>query len=363
VTIESNAANRSACLVRPGRRLWTKRSLLPGPALLALAVLLLTAGFSGTGASATARTRNPGNVFATKADWTPPTTSAAKVLNNIGYVDVIRPGGGYQVCASAVDNGGNPPSGMASAAANLAVAGNVITTGATATSLTTGSFSCAGTTYGYQSASLVADGGISGSKSFSVSATDLAGNAATTTWSVQVDNTSPSLTALVTTNVGGGVQGRIDAGDSFSVTMTEPTIDLPRIISGWNGASIAVFLRVFNNNAAFGGNDVIVVCKSMADCQATAAGADNILGTVNLGAIPFVAVTSTFNGTLIWDPATRVFRATFGSCASSPCTTVGKLTSSTATFVPMNGATRIGGIRDTAGNGATGSAAYTGLQF
>jgi len=331
--------------------------------MLILLAALLTACVPGTSASLTAVSSNPGNSFSTKPDWTPPTTSAAKVLNNIGYVDVIRPGGGYQVCASAVDSGGNPPSGMASASANLAVAGSVITTGTTAASLAAGSFTCGGVSYGYQSGSLVADGGISGTKNFQVSATDVAGNAAATTWSVSVDSTSPSPTALATTNAGGGVAGKIDTGDSFSITMSEATIDLPRILTGWNGASTAVILKVFNNNAVFGGNDGIVICKAQTDCQAPATGADNILGAVNLGGIPFVAVNSTFSGTLVWDSATRVFRATFTGCAASPCTSFVRAISSTATFTPMNGATRIGGIRDTAGNGVVGTASYTAIQF
>jgi len=39
------------------------------------------------------------------------------------------------------------------------------------------------------------------------------------------------------------------------------------------------------------------------------------------------------------------------------------LPTSTATLMPMNGASRAGGICDTAGNGVIGSATYTGLQF
>ncbi len=345
-------------LVRASKR------LVPYAALVVLAGLLLSAGVPGTSASVTARSSNPGNAFSTKADWTPPTTSAAKVLNNIGYVDVVRPGGGYQVCANAVDTGGNPPSGMASEVANLAVAGNVITSGATTVSLSAGAFSCAGTSYGYQSTSLVADAGISGTRNFRVSATDVAGNAATTTWSVQVDNTSPSPSALVTTNVGGGVQGRMDTGDSFSVTRSEATIDLPRILAGWTGSPTAVFLKVFNNNPNFGGNDGIVVCKATVDCTAAGTGADNILGSIDLGSRPFVTSNSTFNSTLSWDPAARVFRAVFGGCVGPPpCTPRVVPAPSAARFTPINGATRVGGIRDTAGNGVIGTAAFTAVQF
>jgi hypothetical protein len=252
---------------------------------------------------------------------------------------------------------------MASAVANMALSGNVITTGSNAVNLTPGSFSCAGTSYNFQSASLVADGGISGTRSFDIAATDVAGNRSTTSWSVRVDGTSPGPTGLVTTNVAGGSAGHIDTGDSFSVTMSEATIDLPRISAGWSGGPLAVFLRVFNNNAVFGGNDGVAICRALTDCQPTGAGADNLLGTLNLGTSPFVATVSTFNGTLTWDATTRTFRASFGGCGAPPCATPGRVLPSTATFTPLNGATRAGGIRDTAGNGVVGTASSTGLQL
>src|SRR5437763_13605526 len=115
--------------------------------LLAFVLVGLSGLVSGTTAAMSARTLNPSNTFATKADWVPPTTSAAKVLNDVGNVDYLRPGAQYQVCASAADTGGNPPSGMNTMNANVAVTGNVITTGATSDARSGASFPCESTLY------------------------------------------------------------------------------------------------------------------------------------------------------------------------------------------------------------------------
>ncbi|MBM3934864.1 MAG: Ig-like domain repeat protein [SAR202 cluster bacterium] len=174
----------------------------------------------------------------------------------------------------------------------------------------------------------------------------------------------PVPTAFVTAN-NAAAEGKAEAGDTFTVTMNESAIDLGRIISGWTGAETAVVLRFFNNNVAFGGNDGIAVCtgSGMPTCVAGGTGSQNILGTVDLGSTEYI-VTNNVDapGTLSWDSNTQTFTVTVGTCTSQ-CTRFSTGGSSTATFKPINGATQAGGLRDTAGNGATQTVNEVGVHF
>jgi hypothetical protein len=191
-------------------------------AFLFAAVSLLVVGtpWEATGALFSDTQPVPSNVFSTKPDWEAPVTSSAKLVNSIGYVDYLKQGGTYQVCGN-VSDGGNPPATPLTATANLEVASNVITTGATAVSLSSGSFTCEGVSYDRQSASQPADAVLSeGSKTFQVTATDGASNSSTTNWTVTVDNTSPTPTAFATAN-GGATAGKMGSGDTFTVKVSE----------------------------------------------------------------------------------------------------------------------------------------------
>ncbi|MBI4199042.1 MAG: hypothetical protein HY535_01020 [Chloroflexi bacterium] len=326
-------------------------------------VLLVGVPFGLTSALLTDTPSVGANAFSTRPDWEVPATALAKVLNGIGYGDYLRQGGTYAVCAQVTD-GGNPPATPLSATANLAVPNNVMTTGATSVSLSSGSFTCEGASYNYQSGTQTADAAIAeGPRTFQVTATDGASNSATTSWAVTIDNTGPSPLAFATAN-GGATAGKMESGDTFTVTMSESTIDLNRIIAGWTGASTAVQVKTFNNNADFGGNDGLAVCNggTGAQCKSTGNGSLNILGLVNLAATTYVTNAVTFNATLAWNSVTRVFTVTLGTCTAQ-CTKVTTGGSSTATFLPQDGATLTGGLRDRAGNGASGSATEGATHF
>ncbi|MBI4198840.1 MAG: hypothetical protein HY533_07000 [Chloroflexi bacterium] len=303
------------------------------------------------------------NTFTTKPDWESPVTSSARLLNSIGYVDYLKQGDTYQVCANVTD-GGSPPATPLTVTSNLAMASNVITTGATSVSLSAGAYTCDGSSYNHQSATQTANASVAeGAKTFQVTGTDGASNTATTDWTVTIDNTSPSPTAFSTTNAG-ATAGKMETGDYFRVTVSESTIDLNRIIAGWNGSSTAVLVKTFNNDANFGGNDGLAVCIESTGnaCQSDGTGSLNIFGRVNLGATTYVTNKVTFDATLVWDSTTRVFTVTLGTCTAQ-CTKATTGGNSTATFFPRDGVTLAGGIRDMAGNAVTGTATEVAVHF
>ena len=299
-----------------------------------------------------------GNTFTAKPDWTPPATSPAKIVNSIGYVDYLSKGGSYQVCASITDDG-NPPSGISTVAANLAVAGSVITNNATAEPLTSGSYTCGGASYNYQSGTLSAKPNLSeGSMTFEVTATDAASNLAITPWSVTIDNSGPSPSAFSTTNA--GTAGLIESGDSYQVTLSESSIDLDRVLTGWDGSSTAIFVKV-QDAGGQGGKDVLWTCSAnTADCGG-GTGADQLLGDVALSSKDYVTADAVFNATLSWNSGTGHFTVAVGSCVSG-CGSVTTGGSSNAKFTPISGSSQ-GGIRDKAGNDASGTATESGVHF
>ena len=121
-----------------------------------------------------------------------------------------------------------------------------ITTGSTAVALTTvgGPWTVGGVTYMYRSASLTATNPqIAGAKSFTVTATDGAGNTSTAfSGSVTVDNTVPTASNIQTSN-NGAIVGRAETGDTITYTFSE-AMDPNSILAGWTGASTLVTLHL-----------------------------------------------------------------------------------------------------------------------
>src|SRR5204863_5968108 len=114
-----------------------------------------------------------------------------------------------------------------------------LTAGQTAVPLTACSSSCtvAGTTYAYKSASLTADGTVTaGSKTYTITATDAAGNATSaTSFTTTVDNTAPTASAVATAN-GGGTLNRPDMNDTVTLSFGGQ-MDPASIVAGWSGWS------------------------------------------------------------------------------------------------------------------------------
>ena len=112
--------------------------------------------------------------------------------------------------------------------------------GGTAVALTAGSYSAGGTAYDYRSAVETAATTLSaGSKSYTITSTDKAANAGTQTFTTVVDNTPPTAIDVQSTNVSGGTVGRLDKGDTLTLTYSG-AIDPYSVLTGWTGATTNV---------------------------------------------------------------------------------------------------------------------------
>jgi hypothetical protein len=175
----------------------------------------------------------------------------------------IKASGTYYVYANISESGG---SGLDTETANVAVTGNVITTGQTSVPLISGSYSANGTSYNYRSAALTANSGLTNStKSYTVTATDNAANSGSLSPNptVTIDNTAPgaSGTTKIQATNGGANAGRPEQGDQIIYTYTEQ-IDPESILAGWTGASTNVVVRLNDNIACPGSanaNDNITI--------------------------------------------------------------------------------------------------------
>lgn len=339
-------------------------------ARLALAIIIVGAAlvlgrdpFGSTAAVLTDSQPVEENTFGTRLDWQPPTVDAVLIENEIGYADIVRPDGSYYVCANLSD-AGNPSSGVDSVTANVAVAGNVVTLGGDAITVRSGSYTCAGASFGFRSRSQSADAGLpDGERSYQVAAEDGAGNVATSTsWTVTIDGTRLLPTQLSTSNA--ATAGVMEAGDSFTVTLDGSDIDLANILAGWDGSTWTdgLALKVFDDDKKFGDNDGLALCHggTGAKCKASGDGQDNILGRVDLGATDYVTGGPVvFDATIAWDGGTRTLTVTVGTCASG-CASVTSGSAATATFEPKDGE-----VRDRAGNSSLKSdtISATGVLF
>lgn len=222
-----------------------------------------------------------GNTVA--VDATAPTSSAAVLQKTTGgATGAIRQGGTYRVYATVADTG-DPATGVASVTANV----SALTTGSTAVALTAGSFTVGGVVYGYQSAQLTATNPqAAGTKTWTVTATDGAGNAATSSaFPVTVDNTKPAGADVQALN-GGAIPGRAETGDLVQLTYTE-AIDPHSVLAGWTGAATTVTVRLTNNGGAAG--DRIQIWNAANSTQLP-------LGTVSLTNTGYVTTSRNFTG-------------------------------------------------------------------
>jgi hypothetical protein len=244
----------------------------------------------------------------TVVDTTPPTVSAAVIAKTAGGTPgFVRQGGMYYIYANATDTG-STASGVSTVTANV----TNVTTGSTAVPLSTagGPFTIGGVTYGYRSASITASNPVvAGAKSFTVTATDVAGNSGNFTGSVTMDNTVPTATNIQTANKAGGIAGRAEIGDTITYTFSE-SIEPISILAGWTGASTSVTLRL--NNVA--GSDTVTVFNSGNTVQLP-------FGTVTLGRTDYTGANRTFTGsTMVMSGSTITI--TLGT-ASGGTTTAG----------------------------------------
>ncbi|MFL5913369.1 MAG: hypothetical protein ACJ768_22725 [Gaiellaceae bacterium] len=190
-------------------------------ALIALVVLAaLSAASTGgvvlSGAIFTAGTTNAQTASAV-TDFVPPTINVAPVIAKDGSTTpgFIAQNQGYRVYADVTDSG-NPASGVNTVTANV----NNVTGGSTSVALSSsgGPFVIGGHSYNYESAVLTSDNPLTeGSKSFSATAADVAGNtSAPRNGSVTIDNTGPTVSSIIA-KAPNGPGGGIKAGDQYYV--------------------------------------------------------------------------------------------------------------------------------------------------
>jgi hypothetical protein len=270
----------------------------------------------------------------TIVDTTLPVVTAAVINKTLGDTPgFVKPGGTYFIYANANDAAGSTGTHVVST-----VTANVtnVTTGSTAVALTTtgGPFTIGGVSYTYRSASLTASAVTAGSKSFTVTATDVSGNISTAfTGSVTVDNTVPTATTVQAVNKAAGIVSRIEIGDTITYTFSE-AIDPNSILAGWTGASATVTVRL--NNLA---TDTITVFDSLNTTQVN-------LGSVNLARTDYAGANRTFTGsTMVMAGSTITI--TLG-VASGGTTTAGG--TATMIWTPSTAATDLAGNACTATN-------------
>jgi hypothetical protein len=214
-------------------------------------------------------------------DVTAPVVEAAVIAKSGGGASsYVRQASPYYVYANVTDQG-SPASGVATVQADV----STVTTGVTVVPLTAGSFTVEGVSYNYRSALQTANNPLAaGSKSFSITATDVASNSVTQGgFSAVVDNTAPSASDVQAVN-GGATQGRAETGDQLVLTYSEP-MDPYRILAGWTGASTSVTVRLVHN----GSGDRVQI-RNAADSATLP------LGTVFLNRTDFTTATRSFTG-------------------------------------------------------------------
>ena len=245
-----------------------------------LAGITITAG--QTFGSFTQTAANAGSTFATASDYRAPTFNRSVIAKTAGGTPgFIKQGGTYNIYADLTDTG-NPASGISSVTSNS----STITTGATATALSAGSFSIGGLSYGHRTGSLTANSTLSpGTYTYSVSSSDAAANSGSQSYTVTVDNTAPTASDVQTAN-GGLLAGTPEQGDSITYTYSEP-IEPGTLLSGWSGSATSVVVRINNNTPT---NDQVQIFNSANTTQVA-------LGSVNLGRSDYVAGNLTFGGT------------------------------------------------------------------
>jgi hypothetical protein len=293
-------------------------------------------------AAFSAQSSDAGNQLKAKPDWTPPTVSVVLVSKGSGADSYVRPTGAYRVYANVPSDGGNPPSGTGTVTANV----TNLTPGTTAAPLTAGSYALNGVTYNYQSSSLTVGSSVTeGAKSFTLSATDNAGNTTSTSGTpVTVDATAPSTTDVQTINKAGGVAGKAEAGDKVVFTFSEK-VEPSTILSGWDGTSINTTFHLDNQGSA----DRFSVYNNSDTTQTN-------LGTVSLGGKNYTTSTINFTGSTMAmsTAAPWTVTVTLGTTTGAPGT---QTSATTMSWTPLTGITDLAGNNlPTTARSETGSA-------
>ena len=259
---------------RSGRRPWARIA----PVLVAAAAVGM-AGIGDTLAAFTSTAQTAGNAVAAAEDFRAPSVEAGVIMRSGGSVPgFVKQAGPYYVYARVAADTGDPAAWVATVTADV----SGLTGAGASVPLLAGSYSVDGVSYNYRSAPLTADAVLpEGPRSYSITATDNASNAATLSGlSVTVDNSAPSAADVQTANTGGGTVGRAQLGDTLTLRFSEP-IDPATVLSGWGGGSTNVVVRMTNGGLLGLGTDDVEI-RNAADSAALP------LGRIDLGRSDYI---------------------------------------------------------------------------
>jgi hypothetical protein len=317
------------------RRSRPLRAALATTAIAALALAAVPVTFAAFASG----TESSGNSVIAANDFRAPQVTATVLAKSAGgTAGFVKQGGEYFVYANVAADTGNPASGIAGVRADV----SSLTTGSTAVPLSAGSFSAGGVSYGYRSAALSANAVLTeGARSFTVTATDNALNAAGLGGSVTIDNTAPKASDVQTTNVAGGTNGLAEQNDTLVLSFSEP-VEPASILTGWSGAATNVVVRI-NDNVLLGlptGNDTLQIYNATNTTALPLGAVDlgrndyvgGLLGgnvrfgasgtpsTMSMSGNALTVVLGTYNATIIVDPA-RGTAAAAGAAIWTPIAT------------------------------------------
>lgn len=291
--------------------------------LVALSACVLAVGFSA--ASFTDTEQNPQTVSAIP-DWAPPSASAGVIDQKENRVaGYIRSSVAYYVYANVTDSG-NPASGIASVKADV----SSITSGQDEAPLVAGSYTADGISYNYRSAELKAKSSLSaGTKSFTLDLADVAGNAASQSYSAAAYGGFKG-SDFETDNVSGGTEGKPEAGDVVSFEFN----NLPEagtVVSGWTGSGTkSVTVSIVNSGeedslSVSGATIGAVALKGdFTASTATFSGSSISLNgstvTVVLGAASGSIKTDTDKSKAVWTPSSSNLDLAGNACSTATVT-------------------------------------------
>ncbi len=308
---------------------------------------------------------NVGNLGATTpysavVDSTAPSVTAAVIATSATTaVGRVAQGGTYVVYASSAD-AGSPASGLASVTADV----SALNPGVTALALPkcTSSCSIGGVTYTYKSAATVAGSPVSeGTKSFSITSTDIAANATTGSYSVIVDDTAPTVTAGAIVTSASSTAGFIKQGGAYVVYAnaadTGAMSTVKANVSGITAGQTALALSACTSSCTIGG--VTYGYKS----SSKTADATIAEGAVSFGVTATDQAANTTTGTFSVTVDNTGGTVTQTTIANSTTNAAGWVRKSGAYYVYANVADSVSGVYTVKADVSTLTSGQTALSL
>ncbi len=263
------------------------------------------------------------DAFAPTVSITFPTSGSA--YNDAGYDAGCGTLSTGDLCGTAGDSG----AGVTAVDISLQQGTGYYWKGTDFTSVPEKWFTASGTTnwsYTFAAGNLPAEG----QYTLRARATDATGKTTITSTTFTIDRTAPTAADIQATNGPGGTVSRIDQADTVTFSFSE-TMSTGSILTGWNGASTNVVVRLQDGGAA---NDTLTVWNATNTAQLP-------LGTISLGRTDYTDRNHTFGAsgtasTMVQNAATII--VTLGARSSGPASLTAAGTG-TMTWTPSSTAT------------------------